>query len=43
MRSRFLILILGIAALMLSACGGGALPITPAAGRLTFLFFYTDG
>jgi outer membrane biogenesis lipoprotein LolB len=43
MRSRFLILVLGIAAFMLSACGGGALPITPAPDRPTFLFFYTDG
>lgn len=31
-------------ALLLGACGGGeTAPITPAADRLTFLFFTVDG
>jgi len=44
MRFRFQLMIFGLAALVLSACRASSSPqITPAADRLTFLFFYADG
>jgi ABC-type glycerol-3-phosphate transport system substrate-binding protein len=44
MRFRILFLFLGLTAILLGACGGSdTSQITPADGKLTFLFFYTDG
>ena len=43
MTSRSLILLLGLTALLLNACGGVVSPITLAPDRPTFLFFFTDG
>jgi len=44
MRFRFLFLFVGLTAVLLGACSSSTTPqITPAADKLTFLFFYTDG
>lgn len=44
MRFRLLFLLVGLVAILLGACSGSDTPqITPAADKLTFLFFYTDG
>lgn len=44
MRITWLFLVLSLATTLLGACGSSpGIPITPAADRPTFLFFYTDG
>ncbi len=44
MRFRFLFLLIGLTTILLGACGSSnATQITPAADKLTFLFFYTEG
>ena len=44
MRFRFLFLLIGLTAILLGACSGtNDTQITPAADKLTFLFFYTEG
>ena len=43
-RITWLFLVLSLASTLLGACGSSPeIPITPAADRPTFLFFYTDG
>jgi hypothetical protein len=44
MRVTWLCLVLSLATILLGACGPSqGIPITPAADRPTFLFFYTAG
>jgi hypothetical protein len=44
MRFRWFFFLMGLLAILLGACSGNGAPaVTPAADKLTFLFFYTEG
>ncbi len=44
MRKFLLVLMLGVTAILISACGSSAdVLVTPDPDQTTFMFFYTDG